>query len=85
VSAANPGTTIVDPYNHASFVAHTNARAERQCAMRRRHCRAIETFAIRSAVTAKSITSTVDARHFGMRTATKSKQQRSQEDQSKTE
>ena len=68
-AARMAGTTIVDPYDHASFVADASARAERQCAMRRRHCQAIEAFAIRGAVTAKSIMPTVDARHFGMSVA----------------
>jgi hypothetical protein len=51
--------------------------------MGRRHSGAIETFAVRRAMTAKSITPTVDARYFGMRIATKSKQQCGQENQSK--
>jgi hypothetical protein len=38
--------------------------------MRRRHRGAIQTFAIRGVVAAKTITSAVDARHFGMRNAT---------------
>ena len=76
--------TIVDPYDHASVVADANARAERQRAMRRRHRGAIQTFAIRGAMTAKTITSAIDARHFGMRNATNWKQQRGREDQSRT-
>jgi hypothetical protein len=51
--------------------------------MRRRHCRAIQPLAIRCALTAKSITPTVDARHFGMCNATNRKQQRGRKDQSK--
>jgi hypothetical protein len=34
--------------------------------MRCRHCRAIQTLAVRGAMTAKTITSAVDARYFGM-------------------
>jgi hypothetical protein len=84
VSAANPGTTIIDPYDYASIAADANARAERQCPMRRRHCRTIQTLTIRCAMTAKSITPAVDARHFGLRVATKWKQQRGRKDQSET-
>jgi hypothetical protein len=52
--------------------------------MRRRHRGAIQTFAIRGAMTAKTITSAVDARHFGMRNATNCQQQRGREDPSGT-
>jgi hypothetical protein len=31
-----------------------------------RHCRAIQPFAVRGAMTAKTITAAIDARHFGM-------------------
>ncbi len=81
--AANPGATIVDPYGHASLVADAYSRAERQRPMRRRHCRAIQTLAIRCAMTAKTIISAVDARNFGMCNAINRKQQRGRKDQSK--
>jgi len=57
-------------------VADANVRTKGQCAMRRRHCRAIQALAIRSPMTAKSIGPAVDARHFGMHFATKWKEQR---------
>ena len=76
-------TTIVDAYRHASAVANANARAERQRAMRRCNCRAIQTLAIRCAMTAKTITSAIDARNFGMCNAINRKQQRGRTDQSK--
>jgi len=65
-------------------VADANACPERQRAMRRRHRRAIQTFAIRGTVPAKAITSAIGTRHLGIRNATNWKQQRGREDQSRT-
>jgi hypothetical protein len=50
--------------------------------MRRRHRGAIQTFAIRGAMTAKTITSAVDARHFRTRNATNWKQKSDSDNQS---
>jgi hypothetical protein len=51
--------------------------------MRRCHCRTIQTLAIRCAMTAKAIMSSVDARDFSMRNAIDRKQQRGRTDQPK--
>jgi hypothetical protein len=60
--AAYPGTAIVDADSHASVVTYDNMGAERQRAMRRRHCRAIQPLAVCGTMTAQAVASAVDAR-----------------------
>ena len=67
--AAYKGAAIVNPHNNTSAVTDLNQSAERQRAMRRRHSRAIQTLAVRRAMTAKAVRSAIDARHFGIRDA----------------
>jgi hypothetical protein len=69
MSTAYKRAAIGNLYGDASVVTDLNKSAERQRAMRRRHSRAIQTPAVRRAMTAKTVRSAIDARHFGTRGA----------------
>jgi hypothetical protein len=73
--ASNPWTAIIDANRHASTVTDGNERAKRQGAMRGRHCRAIQVLTIGGSMSAKTITSAVNACYFGMRNVACTKRQ----------
>jgi len=64
IRSSNPRTPIIDSDGHASRVADTNLRTERQFPMGRRHCRAVEPLSISCPMTTQAITSAIDCRNL---------------------
>jgi hypothetical protein len=77
VPAAHERPAIIDPHDNATTVANSNKRPERQGAVRRSHCRTIETFSVGGAAAAKAVTTAINAGHFRTRNLTE--QQRTQQ------
>jgi hypothetical protein len=76
MSAGDKGTTIIDAHDHATAMTDTNARSERQGSMCRSQAGAIQALAICCSAAAKTISSTINARHFCSRCSGRRKQQR---------
>lgn len=76
MSASYEGTAIVDAHHHTAIVANTYHRAEWEGTVCGCHRRAIQALAIRGAMTAKSVSPTVNACYFGVSKSAQRTQQR---------
>jgi hypothetical protein len=81
VPAAYKRAAIIDTHDHASRVTNPNKRSERQGAVSRRHCRTVETLAIRGATAAQTIAAAIDASNFRTRDLAAANQQSSRQQQ----
>jgi len=76
VPAAHERAAIVDPHDHASAMANTNTRSERQGAMSCGHCRTIKAFSVGGATATQAIAAAIDACHFSTRQLDAAKQRK---------